>query len=85
MLNLTAGAYLASITEVVSVCQQIGTSGLLIINNYILGLLWRNQSFFLFDSYSKDEIGRMSATGTAVLLKFNLIKSLESYIKSVYY
>ena len=85
MLNLTAGAYLASITEVVSVCQQIGTSSLLIINNYILGLLWRNQSFFLFDSYSKDKIGRMSATGTAVLLKFNLIKSLESYIKSVYY
>ena len=31
-----------------------------------------------------DEIGRMSATGTAVLLKFDLLQSLENYIKSVY-
>ena len=43
--------------------------------------------FFLFDSYSKDKIGRMSATGTAVLLKFDLFQQrcLENYIKSVYY
>ena len=34
----------------------------MIINNYILGLLWGSQSFFLFDSYSKDEIGRIFAT-----------------------
>ena len=40
------------------------------MNNYILGLLWGNQCFFLFDSHSNDaKIQRMSATGTAVLLK----------------
>ena len=83
--EITAGAYLVSITEIVSDCQQIGTGALLIINKYILGLLWGNQCFFLFDSHSNDEIGRMSATGTAVLLKFDFLQSLENYTKSVYY
>ena len=54
-----------SITETVSDCQQIGTGALLVINNYILGLLWVNHCFFSIDSNSKDEIGRMAATGTA--------------------
>ena len=49
--EITAGAYLLSITEIVSDCQQIDTGPLLIINNYILGLLWGNQCFFLFDSH----------------------------------
>ena len=44
--EITAGAYLVSITEIVSDCQQIGTGALLIINNYILGLLWGHQCFF---------------------------------------
>ena len=37
--EITAGAYLVSITEIVRDYQQIGTGALLIINNYILGLL----------------------------------------------
>ena len=41
-----------SITETVSDCQQIDTGALLIIDNYILGLLWGNQCFLLFDSHS---------------------------------
>ena len=47
----------------------------------MLGLLLGNQCFFLFKSHSRDEIGRMSATAAAVLLKFDL----ENYIKSLYY
>ena len=38
--EINAGAYLVSITEIVSDCQHIGTGALLIINNYILGLPW---------------------------------------------
>ena len=41
--------------------------------------------FFLCASHGKDEIGRMSATGTAVLLKFDSLQSLQNYIKLVYY
>ena len=83
--EITPGAYLVSVTEIVSEIQQIGTGALFIINDYILGLLWRNQCFFLFDFHSKDEIGRMSATGTSVMLKFDSLQSLENYIKSVYF
>ena len=56
-----------------------------IINNYILGLLWGSHCLFLFISHRKDEIGRMSATSTAVLLKSDSLQSLENCIKSVYY
>ena len=41
--------------------------------------------YILFYYYSKGEVGRMSVTGAAVLLKFNLLQSLGNYIKSVYY
>ena len=44
--ELTAGAYVFSTSEIMSDCQQIGTGALLIINNYILGLLLENQCFF---------------------------------------
>ena len=38
--NITAGAYLVSITGIFkSDCQKIGTGALLIMNNYVLGLL----------------------------------------------
>ena len=83
--EITVGAYLMSITEIVSDSQQIGAGALLIIANYILGLLWGNRCVFPFDSHSKDEIGRMSGAGTAVLLRFDSLHSLENYIKSVYY
>ena len=44
--EIAAGTYFVSISEIVSHCQQIGKGALLIINNYILGLLWENQCFF---------------------------------------
>ena len=83
--EITARAYLVSFTEIVSDCQQIGTGAMLIINNYILGLLWGNQWFFSIWFYCKDEIRRMPVTGTAVLLKFDSLQLSENYIKSVYY
>ena len=36
-----------------------------------------NQCFYLFDSHNKDEIGRMSAIGTAVLRKFDSLQGYE--------
>ena len=51
--EITTGAYLVSITEIVSDCPQIGTGALLIINNYILGLLWVNQCFFYLTHIAK--------------------------------
>ena len=83
--EITAGANLLSIAETVNSVQHIGTGALLIVNNYISVLIWGNDSIYLFDSDSKDENGNLSSSGTAVLLKFDLLYSLENYIRSVYY
>ena len=83
--EITAGAYLPSIAEIVNSVQHTGISALLIVNNYILGLIWGNDSIYLFDSHSKDENGNLSSSDTAVLLKFDSLCSLENYIQSVYY
>ena len=42
--EITAGAYLLSIAEIVNSAWQIGTDSLIIGNNYILGLIWGNDS-----------------------------------------
>ena len=83
--EITARAYLLSITEIVSSAQQIGTGALLIVNNYILGLIWGTDSIYLFDSHCKDEYGNLPSSSTEVLLNFESLNSLENYIKSVYY
>ena len=74
-----------SIAEIVNIAQQIGAGAPFIVNNYILGLIWGNDSIYLFDSHSKDQYGNISSSGTAVLQKFDTLFSLENYIKSVYY
>ena len=45
--EITAGAYLITISEILSGIQQIGTGALLIVNNFILDLMWGNDSIYL--------------------------------------
>ena len=45
--EITAGAYLITISEILSGIQQIGTGVLLIVNNFILNLMWGNDSIYL--------------------------------------
>ena len=59
-------------SEIVNDCQQKDTRAQLISNNYLLGLLWGKQCFFLFDSHGKNEIERMSATDAASELSFKI-------------
>ena len=66
----TVGAYLLSIAEIVNSAQQTENGALLIVNNYILGLIWENYSIYLFDSHTKDQYCNISSSGAAVLLKF---------------
>ena len=84
MGEITARAYLLSVVEIVNNVQQIGTSGLPIVTNYILGLICRSDSTYLFDLHRKDENCYASGSGTAVL-KFDTLHSLKIYIRSVYY
>ena len=64
--------------------QQIGAGVLLIVDNYILGLIWGNDSIYLVDSRSKNENGNLLSSGT-VLLIFDTLYLLENYVRSVYY
>ena len=79
--EIIAKAYLLSIVEILNSVQQIGTDALLIVNNHILGLIWENDSIYLFDSHSKDENDNVSSSGTAVVIKFDTLHLLENYIR----
>ena len=74
--EITAGACLISILEIVNSVQQIEAGALLIVNNYILGLIWGNGSIYLFYSHSKDQNSNLSSSDTAVL-KFDTLFSLK--------
>ena len=50
-----AGAYLLSLAEIAHSARQIGTVALLIVNNYILDLIWGIDSMYLFHVHSEDE------------------------------
>ena len=63
--------------EIINGVQQTGTGALLIVNNYILGLIWGIDK--------KDKNGNLSSSGLAVLLKLDTLYSLKNYIKLVSY
>ena len=60
--------------EIVNSVHQIGTSAVLIVDNYILGLIWGIDS--MFHSHSKDENGNLANSGTAALLQLDTLLSM---------
>ena len=44
--EIKAGVYLLLAAKMVNNVQQIGTGALLTFNNYILGLIWENDSIY---------------------------------------
>lgn len=52
--EITVGVYL-SIAEIVNSVPQIGTGALLIAKHYTSGLIWENDSIYLFSFHRKDE------------------------------
>ena len=83
--EITAGACLLFIVEIVNKVPKIGTGALFIVNNNILGLILKTDSIYLFDSHSKDDNGNLSSSGTVVLSKLVTLCSLGNCIRSVYY
>lgn len=77
--EITAVAYLLFIAEIVNSVWQIETGALLIVYNYVPNLILGNgSSIYLFDSHIKDENYGSPSSGTAVLVKFSLLYSLEN-------
>ena len=71
-------AYLVSVTEIISTCQQSGIGGFSSENGFLLGFL-KKQGFCLFDSHNKNENNNISVEGTAFLIRFVSFSSLENY------
>ena len=63
----------------------LGNGALLIINGYALGIVWRKNLFFLFESHSKNSDENVWKNGTSVLLKFETLNKLQEYVKDMYH
>ena len=61
-----------------------GNGAMLFVNGFTLGIIWNNNSFYLFDSHSRDSSGNPTIYGTSVLLKFNSISYIDEYIRKMY-
>ena len=57
---------------------------LLIIKGLCISVTWSKRFFFLYDSHSKDLLGKSSPDGTAIVLKFNSKKVLETFLKKLF-
>ena len=79
--EITFNAYHVSVSELVGVCQ-IGSDALLGINDYMLGILWGRQCFYLFDSHSKDKDGKVSPNDAVVLMKFESLNLKTIYVNT---
>ena len=57
---------------------------MLFVNGFTLGIIWNNNSFYLFDSHSRDSSGNPAVDGTGFLLKFNSLLHIDEYIRKMY-
>jgi len=61
-----------------------GHGMLCIISGVSFSIIWGNSSVYLFDPHSRDIRGQITDNGRSVLLKFQTLHNVESYIKEVY-
>ena len=61
MEEITYLVYLLSIADITNIVQQIGNGALLIVNSYVLGLIWGNDFIYLLALHSKGENGIVSS------------------------
>ena len=50
----------------------------------MLEIIWNNNSFYLFDSHTRNFSGNPANEGTAILLKLNLLLYFDEYIRKMY-
>ena len=63
-----------------------GSNGIIFfINQNTMSIVWNSKYFFLFDSHSRDEQGKIIENGTAVLIKFSSLLQLQKYLYENYF
>ena len=74
--EFVAKEYLATISEIISGCQFKGDGAMLFVNGFTLGIIWNNNSFYLFHSHSKVSSGNPFIDGTAALIHFYILTNI---------
>ena len=60
------------------------SGALFVIEGYTISIIFQNNKFYVFDSHSRDNLGKKIPNGTSVLLQFENLKIIKEYIRNVY-
>ncbi|XP_057297689.1 uncharacterized protein LOC130628722 [Hydractinia symbiolongicarpus] len=55
-----------------------------IISGVSFAIVWDHPQIYLFDPHSRTSLGQITEQGTSVLLKFDSLQHVESYIREIY-
>lgn len=79
--GVLSGDFFVNLLERIGYC---GNGIIMIIAGYSFSMIWSNSSIHLFDSHAKDQNGFPSPEGKSVLLKFQTIRDVQSYLMQLY-
>ena len=54
------------------------------ICSFVVAVMLCNDSYYFFDSHSRNQHGKMVRNGHSVLLKFSQLRELEKHIQTTY-
>ena len=64
--------------------SEKGNGFLMFICGFTVAVILYNDSYYLFDSHSRNQYSQMVVNGQSVLLKFSQLSDLEKYIETIY-
>jgi len=56
----------------------------IVIRGYSISIKFYLNEFFVFDSHSRDVVGKITPNGKCILMRFSSIKDIENYIRQTY-
>jgi len=60
------------------------SGALIVIKGYSIAIIFNNNEFFIFDSHSRDSVGKIVQNGKSVSMRFTSIKDVKQYVRNTY-
>ena len=54
------------------------------VNQLTFSIIWCASSFYIFDSHSRDDVGKLSQEGVSILMRFSSLRQVQNYISENY-
>ena len=54
------------------------------VNQLTFSIVWCASSFYIFDSHSRDDVGKLSQEGVSILMRFSSLRQVQNYISENY-